>query len=346
MKYNKEERSYYVNYIGNNAGKKCFLKYHINNNYGYPITDFDVTILLDKFNVEDLIKIYIGILMEYKIILVFDNYSDINNIILSIISLIYPLDWNFPFISFITTSLLETLEAPFGIIIGLHSKYLQTLTNKLKQKAITEETIIYNITSKSFLLIPDNFPEFPLKIVNELRSNIYLILSEKLAITSDVNNNEIELSKIFSNRISKEIDHIPYLNLKFIQVFFNVFIEIIKNIEQCISYNKIKAFSKINERFQISDIFDSNKFIMNREYNKDKKYMTFIEQFSKTLMFTEFLEKYIRVSDKKNKYKFIKKYLNVFKCEDKAKNIIKELNKDYIKNKLITYYNVLFLFIT
>lgn len=243
MKYSKEERSYYVNYIGNNAGKKCFLKYHTNDNFGYPLLDFDLTILLDKFNVEDLIKIYLGLLMEYKLILIFDDYQDINTIIFSITSLICPLKWNFPLISFITPTLMETLEAPFAMIIGVHSKYLNIVTQKLNQTdAFTEETLIYNLSNKSFIYMPGKFPELPLKIVNELRSNIYLVLSEKLSLTSDIDNDDTDLFKMFpSIEACKKMDPTAFLNLKFIQVFFNVFLELIKNLDSSIYFSKVKS---------------------------------------------------------------------------------------------------------
>lgn len=121
---NIDEKSYNILSIGNNGGNKSFLKYHLNSQYGYPVVDYDLTFILDKFNVEDIIKIYLSLLMEYKLIIVFDDYSEINNIIFAFISILYPLKWNFPIISFITETLIETLEAPFAVILGLHSKYL------------------------------------------------------------------------------------------------------------------------------------------------------------------------------------------------------------------------------
>jgi hypothetical protein len=247
MKYSKEERNYYVNYLGNNAGKKCFLKYFINDKQGYQLRDFDMTILLEKFNVEDLIKIYMGLLMEYKLILIFDDYQDINQIIFSITSLLYPLKWNFPIISFITPSLIETLEAPFGIIIGVHSQFTSVLQDKLNQNAMIEETLIYNLTNKTFLFFPGKFPNLPLKIINELRSNIYIVLSEKLSLTSDIENEDTELYRMFPNIEGyKNIDPIPFLNLKLIQVFYNIFIELIKNLESSIYFNKVKSIKNSN----------------------------------------------------------------------------------------------------
>jgi hypothetical protein len=249
--HSKEEKSFYLNSIGNNAGKKCFIKYHLNSNYGYPLKDFDLTTLLDKFNVEDLIKIYLCLLVEYKLILIFEDYEDINTLIFSLIALIYPLKWNFPVVSFITQSLIETLEAPFGIIIGLPMKFLPVLNLKMEQKAITEETLIYNLKTKAFLYMPERFPSLPPKMSNELKSNIYMVLSEKLSLTSDVDNNETELSKMFTNDVFKEVNYSNYLNLRFVQVFFNLFLEIVKNLESSIYFNKVKSIKNSKGKFFI-----------------------------------------------------------------------------------------------
>ena len=343
LKFTGEEGTYHINYIGNNTGKKCFTKFYLNDKSGYPLVDFDMTMILDKFNVEDLIKIHLSLLMEYKLVIIFDDYQDINTLIFSLINLIYPMKWNFPIISFITPSLLETLEAPFGMIIGVHSKFMTYVTNKLTQSdAITEETLIYNLSNKSFIFIPKKFPQLPVKILNELRSNIYLVLSEKLSLTSEIDNDETELFKMFPDvDICKKIDPVVFLNLKFIQVFFNLFLELIKNLEASIYFNKIKSILKNSkERFQLYDVFDFNKFINDRDFHHDKQFFNFIEQFSKTLMFMQFLEKYIKHSEKKPKYKSVKKLLSIFNTKENGKSVVKDLNREYVKNKIISYYNV------
>jgi hypothetical protein len=343
LKFSTEEGGFHINYLGNNTGKKCFTKFNLNDKSGYPLADYDMTMILDKINVEDLIKIHMSLLMEYKLVLIFDDYQDVNILIFSLINLIYPLKWNFPIISFITPTLLETLEAPFGMIIGVHSKFMTYVTTKLTQgDSITEETLIYNITNKSFIYIPKKFPILPVKILNELRSSIYLVLSEKLSLTSDIDNDETELFKMFpSVETCKKIDPTVYLNMKFIQVFYNLFLEMIKNLESSIYFNKIKSIIKNSkEKFQLYDIFDFNKFINDRDFHNDKQYFLFIEQFSKTLMFMQFLEKYIKHSEKKPKYLFVKTMINILNTKENGKNIVKDINRDYVKNKIITYHNV------
>jgi hypothetical protein len=243
LKLPKEETSFYINYIGNNMGKKCFLKYFTNSKHSFPLVDYDTTKLLEYFNIEDLIKIYMGLLMEYKLILVFEDYETINDLIFSLVNLLFPLKWKFPIISFISPSLIDTVEAPFGIIIGLHSEYLNILNNKINQELMVDETLIYNLQNKSFIFFPKIFPEIPVKILNELRSSIYMVLSEKLSLTTEIENEDTELHKIFPTNSYKKIDPILYLNLKINQVFFNVFIELIKNLESSIYFNKIKSIS-------------------------------------------------------------------------------------------------------
>ena len=56
---------------------------------------------------------------------------------------------------------------------------------------------------------------------------------------------DIELVKIFSSDIASKIDPQAYLNLKFIQVFFNVFLEITKNLESSIYFNKVKNIKNL-----------------------------------------------------------------------------------------------------
>ena len=52
------------------------VKFYIDNGSLLPLYDFDISILLERFYIEDLIMIYQGILLEYKIILVFNNYEE------------------------------------------------------------------------------------------------------------------------------------------------------------------------------------------------------------------------------------------------------------------------------
>jgi hypothetical protein len=339
----KCNESYYINYLGNNLGKKRFIQIHSNDNYGSPILNYDQTMLMDKFNIDDLLKILIAMMIEYKIILVFEDYSEINELIFSLTSLLYPMKWSFPIVSYITPNLIDTFEAPFGILIGAHVKYLDAINEKLRHKLITEETIIYNLKSKSFVYLPDKLPNLPTRLNNDIRSNLYIFLSERLSLSSDIDNTDIEMLKVFDLNIAKQIEPPVYLNLRIYQIFFNFFIELIKNLDVCIFYNKLRTINLNKEKIQLSEVFDFYKFIHDREYFNDKNYISFVEQFSKSLMFMEFVEKYIRGYANVNRYKIIKDYLTILNnSKDNHKLVLKRLNRDYIKKKITDYYNVIF----
>lgn len=88
------------------------------------------------------------------------------------------------------------------------------------------------------------------------------------------------------------------------------------------------------------EIFDSTKFINDRDFHNDKRYFSFVEQFSKTIMFMDFVDKYIKQSDKHPRYKHIKTILTTLNTKENGKSILKVMNRDYIKNKILAYYNV------
>lgn len=244
LKLKKEERSFFIKHIGNNMGKKCFLDFHINSKSFLKIKDFDISLLMDSINVENLIKLYLGLLMEYKIILIFENYETINKIIFALLSLLFPMKWRLPIISYALEPLIDSLEAPFGMICGLHSKFFPLLKRKLEQKLIGEETLVFNLTGNSFAFFPEDFPELPKKITNELKSNFYLILSEKLSISNGMQFANSEYSAIFPDAIVKFADPMRFLNLKFSLIFINCFLEIMKKLEEYIDPVKISNFKK------------------------------------------------------------------------------------------------------
>ncbi len=289
----KEEKSYYISHIGNNMGKKSFLNFNINSQAFLKIKDYDITKLLDIINIEHLIKLYIGILLEYKIILIFEDYETINEIIFSLLSIIYPLKWRLPVISYILESLLDSLEAPFGMICGINTKFLPILHKKIDQKLIGEETLIFNIVNNSFVYLPINLPEFPKKITNEIKHNFYLIQAEKLSLSL---NNQMSISsisgygygsgtgknKIYNNEmiyciypesIINKINPMIYISLKFNLIFIRSFIEIFNTIEDFIDpllLNELKMELKNNPNsknlFKLSLIF-LNFYLFSFKFN-------------------------------------------------------------------------------
>ncbi len=86
------------------------------------------------------------------------------------------------------------------------------------------------------------------------------------------------------------------------------------------------------------------KFYTKEDKNNNSKFILFLDQLTKTIMFTHFFEKYILRSDKNYKYKIIKTYLKLLNSQqDNYKSILNDYNKEKIRNKMINYYDVNFL---
>lgn len=125
------------------------------------------------------------------------------------------------------------------------------------------------------------------------------------------------------------------------------FLEIMKNVDQCLNINSLGSFissaSTTNtfkkERVFINNYLDKDKFIYSRDFAEDKNYITLIDTFTKTQLFSSFLEDYI-VS--KDKTKILRTFLQIVNSTDKGtKSLLRETLRDHIKNTILSYYEVI-----
>ena len=185
---NKLIKSFHVlplkseNILNNNKiTSDFFIKLFINDKSPFPIKDYNISILLYKFHIDDLIIIYQALLMEYEIILIFDNFEEINILIYSLLSLIYPLKWKFPITSFLLPETEVMLDAPFATIIGVHESFKYLIEYKIKKECFNlETTIIYDLKEKNFVLKDPNFPLLDNKLINNIKSSLYFLKADLL----------------------------------------------------------------------------------------------------------------------------------------------------------------------
>ena len=331
----------------NNINKDFLFKIYIDDKSVFPIKDYDLTFLLNIFHIEDLIILYQGLLMEFEIILIFNNFENINIIIHSLLSLIYPLKWKFPITSFLLPETEVMLDAPFATIIGVHESFKYLIEYKIKKECFNlETTLIYDLFEKKFILKDPNFPLMQSILLNNIKSGLYFLKAEMYQFkygTIKINNGLMKLFDKKENIVNK-IDNKIYLNMKMISIFFNAFINLIKNIKSCIKYDYIEK-NQINiNTCEPNDFFDFNKF---QNYsNKDYSYINnnndnnFLQNFSKTLMFSYFIRSFIKYQNTKKIFIFINDILTKL-SEKELINQHKYLNDSYdknIRNNLMNYY--------
>ena len=183
-------------------------------------------------------------------------------------------------------------------------------------------------------------------LLNHIKSGLYFLKAEIYQFkygTIKINNGLMKLFDKKENIVNK-IDNKIYLNMKIISIFFNTFINLIKNVKSCIKYDYIEK-NKINiNTCEPNDFFDFNKF---QNYsNKDYSYINnnndnnFLQNFSKTLMFSYFIRSFIKYQNTKKIFIFINDILTKL-SEKELINQHKYLNDSYdknIRNNLMNYY--------
>ena len=342
---NKLIKSFHVlplkseNILNNNkTTSDFFIKLFINDKSPFPIKDYNISILLYKFHIDDLIIIYQALLMEYEIILIFDNFEEINILIYSLLSLIYPLKWKFPITSFLLPETEVMLDAPFATIIGVHESFKYLIEYKIKKECFNlETTIIYDLKEKNFVLKDPNFPLLDNKLINNIKSSLYFLKADLLQFKHGTIKYNNGLMKLFdkNEKIVNKIEHSKYINIKIISIFFNIFLDLIKNFKLCIKYDEIEK-NKININIsEPNDFFDFNKFEQNFIFDSTSSYNQFFLNFSKTLMFTNFVRNFILYENKKKIFIFINELITKL-SEKELTNQKRYLNTIFDKNIKMT----------
>ena len=359
--------------ISNNYFQNIFCKISLNpknKNSILSLKEYDTSIILEKFYIDDILKLYYALLLDRSIIFLFNDYSEINIIITSLLSITFPLDklkkYNIKYIynksvlqskkllkkdqlntiyliyyteeddlSFLpeegrTPSMASTKNTNININIDNNdNSYYYPCLNFYYYK----DTFVYSIKEKSFLNCPlerENKNAFiQEEIHDEIKSQLYFTMGEKLVINSDMNFEETDLGLLFDNSTCNKINSFLYLNLKIKSIFFKCFLMILNGFNSLINFNY--KFNKDN--FSITEFFDvKNKIIKG---SRLKYYLI------RNKNFQEFLVNYIKKYKHNEKYMFIYKTLN----EIKDKNFIdmnkyfENVFKDHIKNGIINYYN-------
>ena len=320
-----------------------FIKLFINDKSPFPIKDYNISILLYKFHIDDLIIIYQALLMEYEIILIFDNFEEINILIYSLLSLIYPLKWKFPITSFLLPETEVMLDAPFATIIGVHESFKYLIEYKIKKECFNlETTIIYDLKEKNFVLKDPNFPLLDNKLINNIKSSLYFLKADLLQFKHGTIKFNNGLMKLFdkNEKIVNKIQHSKYINIKIISIFFNIFLDLIKNFKSCIKYDEIEK-NKININIsEPNDFFDFNKFEQNFIFDSTSSYNQFFLNFSKTLMFTNFVRNFILYENKKKIFIFINELITKLSEKEltNQKRYLNAIIDKNIKMTLSSYY--------
>ena len=362
--------------ISNNYFQNIFCKVIINSkktNSHLLLKEYDTSIILEKFYIDDLIKLYCAILLDKSIIVLFSDYHEINLIFNSLLSITYPLKNAKKYkISLIYNKselkgqkLIKNDE--LNNLIGVYftedddlsflpeegqspsfvSTNIESDKNDINENVqyipclnfyCPKNSFVYSIKDKKFLNCPFNDEEFNKdflteEIVNDIKSQLYFLLAEKLTINSEMNFDETDLGLIFDNSTCKKINTYLYLNLKIKAIFFRAFIMLIKGINSFLNFSYNVSNDKNDE------IYNSKDYL--RNINQFIKGNRLKQNLINNKTFNCFLIKYIKKYKSEDKYMFIYKILNDIKDKNyiEMNNYLENLFKEEIRNGIINYYS-------
>ena len=257
--------NYFNIYKGLSMNDKSYdNNYYINDNLS--ISQINSKILLEKISIENIIILFQLLLLEQQILIVENDYEILSEIILILISLIYPLIWTNPFLPILSLNTVQFLQTPVPYIMGL-DEYLLKYAYNSKKIYIGKEIIIYNIMTKNFILSRTKKKANKKDIIHEFKFNF---LPEKIESFMSFELKRIKI--LMGNHNLNDIE----LDMEIRLVFIKTMILLIGD------YNNYTFYTNDEDM----PLFNKESFC---ESHKEKQTKLFLGQMVKTQLFNQFL---------------------------------------------------------
>ena len=226
------------------------------------------------------------------------------------ISLLYPLEYNYHFTPLITERILFNLQVTGTFICGINTNLFNLIKGKFE---INEDVFIYNLEEKKFYYHDKkgekfeniikrknlNFPDYIEKLLTKYLNKIYM-KNKQLKPGYDTFNS----------------------NLKIRHLFIYIFSSLLKN------YKKFKIISGKDIK---KNLFDKEGFLneskKNKEFNKyliNKSFALNIIYNNKEIFFDNYIDKYLETKEKKSN----------------DMDALKDLYENYFKKEYLKFFDV------
>ena len=265
-------------------------------------------IILNHFSIRNILCLFKLLIFEQKVLVVGKNNDLISQIILNVVSLLYPFEWIHTFIPIMSEKMLKFLQAFLPFFNGIN-KSLFNKAESILAKA-PKGIFIFNVDEDTIVL------------------NSNLKTSKKIKVSSYINKHFPNFPKHIENLIIKELKLIKHnheqakenydkynANIKIKNLFMEVFTELLCDYK--------------NYSYIIDDYPVFNSFL----YIKDKKTdKNFFKEFTSTQLFQVFIQNSL-FSDK-NKVPYFEDRLGQFNALKKAGK-----SSSYIYSNLFSSFN-------
>ena len=297
-------------------------------------TNFEFEILFMKFNIQQILNIFLYLMLGIKALFFSRNIQYLTPSILSSLILLYPFKFPFPIVSVLPQECYNFIENIRPEILGINEKYSPEFF-KLNDITISDNLLVVDIDEQKIITLgPNNddskseykIPSLPKKLSDELSKKLKNYLTQ---YSRNLQEGKIESNDIFQKTIRNYFFEFQTYLLKDYPKYLNS--NIYKNPQEEL-FNKNKFLKTIdsNDLEFYKNFIDSQMFIdyiSKRMTPNDKKEMT-------DVLFFE--EKIFELKGQKEKIKFLNSnafnYIRKYKVP-KIKNNLNENILEFYRNE-------------
>jgi hypothetical protein len=135
----------------------------------FTMMDFPLHLPIELLDVDTVIKLLAAIMLENKVVLQSRNYNAVSMCVLSLVALMYPLEYMFPVIPLLPTfmnSAEQLLFAPTPFIIGVPASFIQSKGISLPSDVILVDLDTNELTIPDELELPP-LPEYEAAVLHD-----------------------------------------------------------------------------------------------------------------------------------------------------------------------------------
>ncbi|NWJ04697.1 DEN4C protein, partial [Crypturellus undulatus] len=252
-----------------------------------PLSGANFSTLLMKLGPENCATLLLFVLLEGKILLHSLRPAVLTGVAEAVVAMIFPFQWQCPYIPLCPLSLATVLSAPLPFIVGVDSRYFDLYDPPQDVVCIDLDTnMVYISDDKK----STNWKQFPKKPCKSLLSTLKKLHPQLAAVRrktqegSAVEMTPIEADFSWQKKMTELEMEIQEAFLRFMASILKGYRTFLKPITQAPS-NKATA---------AESLFDHQGFLKSR----DRAYAKFYTHLTKTQLFSRFIEECSFVSDK------------------------------------------------
>ncbi|XP_074217623.1 DENN domain-containing protein 4C isoform X3 [Camelus bactrianus] len=252
-----------------------------------PLSGANFSTLLMNLGPENCATLLLFVLLECKILLHSLRPAVLTGVAEAVVAMIFPFQWQCPYIPLCPLSLAAVLSAPFPFIVGVDSRYFDLHDPPQDVVCIDLDTNMLYVSDEKKNMNWKQLPKKPCKNLISTLKKLYPQLSSVHRKTQE--GSAIEMTPIEADFSWQK--KMTQLEMEIQEAFLRFMATILKGYR---TYLRPITEAPSNKATAVDSLFDRQGFLKSR----DRAYTKFYTLLSKTQIFIRFIEECSFVSDK------------------------------------------------